>query len=377
VTLAPLLLALLACAPKVPPAPSLPSDTMLRWRPGSELVTLGPEARQDRGLTAAAEALAGAATSPDARLTTTAVRGALALGHYPGAARFVRAVGGKELPAALLDEIPRDAPVDVGWAWRDFADGRRWWVLGWSPRRVQPDPVPSRVEPGQGVGVRVDGARNARLFVVAPSGRWRALQLTPGETRWVAGLDEPGEHRFEVVDGDRVELLFGVFVGEAAPPLAPLPTAVPFVNPLEATEALYAAANDLRRTNGLAPLSRFATFEPLVQEQAACLSLQGRVEHDSEACPGVPGRASQGYFPRGHYYENLAAADSAAEAWEALLASPGHLANLLCADCTHLSIGAATEPAPVPRLFVVWEVMRFPAGEPLPIRGLLRPRAEE
>lgn len=360
---------LLACGPKAgPPLAPGTSDDVLRWRPGPPLPTLGPEARQDRGLTAAAEALAAAATSPDARLTVTAVRGALAAGRYPGAARFVRVLGGKELPPSLLDGVPRGEPVDVGWAWRDFADGRRWWVLGWSPRRVEPDPVPARVEPGGGVGVRVDGPKASRLFVVAPSGSWRALSLKSGETRWVSDLQEPGEHRFEVVDGDRVELLFGVFVGQEPPTVAPLPTVTPLENPFTAVDSLYAAANGLRSANGLGPLTRFPTFEPLAREQAACLSVEGLVEHDSAACPGVPGRAGQGWFPRGHYYENLAVGDTAAEAWQALLASPGHLANVLCRECTHLSIGAATQPTEGGRVFVVWEVMVFPQGEPLPIR---------
>ncbi len=362
-----LLLFALACAPKVPP-PVPPADTLIRWRPGAPLPALGPDARQDRGLTAAAEVLAAAATSPEARLTTAAVRGALAAGRYPGAARFVRVLGGTELPAALLEGVPRGEPVDVGWAWRDFADGQRWWVLGWSPRRVNPDPLPSRVDPGKGVGLRVEGAKNARLFVVSPSGAWRALALAPGETRWVGDLDEPGEHRFEVVDGDRVELLFGVFVGGDAPMLAPLPTKPPREDPLTVVDSLYASVNGLRRANGLAPLTRFTTFEPLVREQAACLSVAGIVAHDSRACPGVPGRATQSWYPRGHYYENLAVADTTAEAWEALLASPGHLANVLCKECTHLSIGAATEPSPERRVYVVWEAMVFPQGEPLPIR---------
>ena len=46
--------------------------------------------------------------------------------------------------------------------------------------------------------------------------------------------------------------------------------------------------------------------------------------------------------------------------------SPGHLANLLCEECTHASIGVALEPVTdrTPRLFVVWELLRFPEGPP-------------
>ncbi len=359
-----MLLALaLACHAPVPlSAPT--RDTTIRYRPGDALPALGAEARVDRGLRAAAEALASAATTADAALSPAAVRGALAIGHYPGPAHFVRVVAGKDLPDSLVEAIPSDVPVDVGYAWRDFADGRRWWVLGWCPRRLELDPVPDTVALGRTVGVRVEGGKNPRLFVVAPTGRWEELKLAPHDTRLVNNLDAPGEYRFEVVDGDRVELLFGVHVGEEVPALAPLRAPKPIENPVASVDRLYTRVNDLRKVNGLRPLTRFPTFEPLVREQAACLSLDGLAAHDTEHCPGVPGRATQGWYPRGHYYEDVAVADTADDAWETLLASPGHLANLMCADCTHLSIGTAIEPVADPRLFVVWEVMAFPDGEP-------------
>lgn len=358
---------LLACHAPIVEAP-VATDDVYRHRPGDALPAIGPEARVDRGLRAAAEALASAATTPDARLNPGAVRGALELGGYPGPARFVRVIGTKELPDSLIASIPGDVAVDVGWAWRDFADGRRWWVLGWSPRRLKLDPVPTVIAPGRGVGVRVEGAKAPRLFVVSPSGSWKTYTIARGDTRWIGGLREVGDWRFEVVDGDRVELLFGVHVGEPVPPLPPLASAKPLENPITAVDGLYRRVNELRKVNGLAPLKRFVDFEMLVREQASCLASEGVAAHSSVLCPGVPGRATQGWYPRGHFYEDVAVADTAAEAWETLLASPGHLANILCADCTHLSVGAAIEPATDPRLFVVWEAMAFPQGEPEPIR---------
>lgn len=362
-----MLFLLFACPTSVSPVPP-PTDAVIRHRPGDDLAALGAGARVDRGLRAAAEALAAAATFPDARLSPAAVRGALELGHYPGNARFVRVVAGKELPDSLIAGVPVGGPVDVGWAWRDFADGRRWWVLGWAPRRVLLDPVPATLPVGRGLGVRVDGARSPRLFVVSPSGAWQTYALSKGDTRWIGGMGEVGDWRFEVVDGDRVELLFGVHVGQSIPPLEPLAGPTRVENPITAVDVLYERVNAFRKVNGLGALKRFVAFEPLVREQAACLASEGVVAHSSVLCPGVPARATQGWYPRGHFYEDVAVANTAAHAWEALLASPGHLANLLCADCTHLSVGAAIEPAHDPRLFVVWEAMAFPEGEPEPIR---------
>ena len=65
----------------------------------------------------------------------------------------------------------------------------------------------------------------------------------------------------------------------------------------------------------------------------------------------------------------VAAAPSAGEAVQIAVDSPGHLQSFLCAPCTHVSIGAALEPVlnGSPRLFVTWELLEFPEGEPVRI----------
>jgi hypothetical protein len=79
----------------------------------------------------------------------------------------------------------------------------------------------------------------------------------------------------------------------------------------------------------------------------------------------VPALAAQTHTPHARHYEDVAAGDTVAEAWERILASPAHLANVLCRTCTHASIGVVSEP---PRLFAVWEMLEFPDGEPVPVR---------
>ena len=66
----------------------------------------------------------------------------------------------------------------------------------------------------------------------------------------------------------------------------------------------------------------------------------------------------------GEHYESIAAAQSAQEALDIVVSSPAHIQTLLCEDCTHISIGATIEPVlnRIPRLFVTWEMIRFPQG---------------
>jgi uncharacterized protein YkwD len=159
-----------------------------------------------------------------------------------------------------------------------------------------------------------------------------------------------------------------VFAGGDFAPLAPLPAAVPPDEPVAAAARLYSALDGLRAVNGLPALSPMPAFEPLVREQAACIATGGEALHRTDLCPGFAARATERFFPRGHYRENVAIATTSAEAWDALLSSPGHVANLLCTECTHVAIGAAAEPRPDGRVFFVWELMNFPEGEPQPRR---------
>jgi uncharacterized protein YkwD len=362
----PTLFGLAGCGVPASEAADLPAR--VAYRPGDLLPALGPDARVDRGLRAAAEELAADATSPDARLTPTATRTALGRAGYPGDARFLAARGGKELPADLLAALPHGAPVDLGWSFRDLPDGSRWWVVGWAPRRASMDPVPRDLAVGQGLALRVDDVASPRLLLGRPDGGVDDIGLVSGTARWVARFDVPGEYRVEVVDGDAVDLLFSLFVGGAAPAAAtPLPGAATTPQPETDLPFLYAALDDLRGSAGLPPLARFADFEPHARAHGACLAAAGVVAHDTPTCPGVPELAKRTHFPRARHTEDVAAGDTAEEAWERVLASPGHRLNLLCKTCTHVAIGASLEGADPPREYVVWEVLEFPDGRPMPV----------
>lgn len=363
---------LVACAGPRSAAPAPERAPMVAYRPGDPLPVLGPDARVDLGLRAAAEELAASATRPDARLTPTAIRLALARAGYPGDARFVRVVAGETLPQALLDALPAGLPVDAGWAWRDLPAlpiragepaGARWWVLGWAPRRAAMDPVPRDLPLDGALSLRVDGVPDPRLLLAAPDGRVSEVSLSEGLARRVERFSVPGEHRVEVLDGDTVALAFSVFVDAAAPAAAPLPGPAQLASVDVAEAELLDAVDGIRRRAGLPSLTRFTDFMPHARAHSACLAAAGLVAHATDRCPGVPFLARQTHYPLARHREDVAAGDTAAEALERVVASPGHLANLLCTDCTHVAIGVASDGA---RSFATFELLSFPHGAPRP-----------
>jgi hypothetical protein len=328
-------------------------------RPGDPLPVLGPEARVDLGLRAAAEELAGSATSLQARLSPGAIRIALSRAGYPGAAHFLLARGGATPPPDLLAALPYGQAVDVGWATRSF-DGANLWILGWAPRRLSVDPLARDVHVGGGLSLRVDGATEPRLLVAAPGGGVREVGITDGVARRIR-FDTPGEHRVEVIDGDRVELLFSVFADTPVPAAALLPGPAAPADPTHDLPYLYGALDRLRAAAGLPPLTPFPAFEPHARAHASCVATAGVVAHRTPTCPGVPELARRTHHPRARHTEDVAAGGTSEEAWQLVTESPGHQLNLLCAECTHVAIGAVASDG---RVYVVWELLTFPDGTP-------------
>ena len=356
---------LLACVHPHPPDSEAPVMVALR---AESMAGLNPNLHPDAGLRAAAEELIAGATRVGARLTPGAMRVALGRSGYPRDARFLRAHSpDATIPQALLEAIPDQVGVDIGWASRPDAAGGATWIVGWAPRIGTLDPIPRDIALDQGLPLRTDGLVDPRLFIGSPDGRAQELAMTDGTARWLDVFHVPGEYRVEVVEGDRVAYLFSLFVDAAPLAASPLPGPAERQNASTVAADLAARVNDLRVSTGLAPLRPFARLEPETIAQAACLASTGEVAHSTPRCPGVPAMAERSYHPRARHHEDVVAADTTEESWERLFDSPGHRLNLLCPSCTHLTVGAATEATDPARVFTVIELMEFPEGEPVPI----------
>ncbi len=366
-------------APQVRYRYGSPSDDAGRW-----LLEQLPDARWDLALLAAARELTAAAADPSARLTPGASHLATSRAGFPGDARFSRLYNGGAFPASLLEDaraVQGDADgLDVALANRRFGDGTVQWVLGVAPHWGEIDPLPRELglDDPLSVQVEVKGTRDLTLFVAPPSGPVHSLSFREGVARWVDLFHLPGEYLLEVVDTapgrSRVLFDFAVFVEQQPGPMQRLPVGIPVADPIQATRWLYEALDDRRRDAGLPRLQRFEPFEPLAREHSALMASSGVLAHVIPGVTeGVGANAWQRFHPRARHYEDLAAAYSAQEALELAWASPGHRRNLLCETCTHVSIGVALEPvaAGPARLFVTWELLAFPQGQP---RRIERPQ---
>ena len=126
------------------------------------------------------------------------------------------------------------------------------------------------------------------------------------------------------------------------------------------------ALNELRIDHGLRPVQRFTLFDTLAREHSAMMGHMGIVAHSLPGYGGVTDKAANFAHPRAAHHENVAAAPTAQAAMKLVELSPAHLQNLLCEECSHVSIGATLEPVldRIPRLFVTWELLEFPQGPP-------------
>jgi len=382
------LLLALACKPPTPAAEPVPE---VRYTPIPEAETEAdawllqrvPGASLDRGLARAARLLAAMAPDPTARITPEAAASALGMAGYPGHASFAKTLNSGAWPDELAElladlALARAQPIDVALARRDYGDGTTLWFVAYAFRPVFVDPMPRDLALDQTLPVRIElgeGAvgHEAVLFVDGPNQPVRAYELATERYQYIDGFHVPGVWRLEVVTTSSTEsqvaLIWTVYVDADPPGPVPLPRGEPATaDPMVDAEALYGALDTLRAEAGLPTLERFELFEPLAREHSAYMAHTGVVDHVLPGVTeGVAARARESFHPKARHHEDLAAAPTWQDALALVELSPGHLRNLHCESCTHVSIGTALEPAVPAKLYVTWELLEFPQGTPRPL----------
>ena len=371
------LLLILSCfAPKIAPKSKAPQ---VRYRPEpayqSPILKILPNATWDKGLESAGDQILLQLRAPQARIPHQAIRIALARVGFPAQARFAKVVNNGAFPKELVRELMLDVGnhrVDLALRSASYGDGTTLWLLGWAPHLIEIDPMPQKVRLDGSFSIRMEAKKNqeAILFIAPPDGMVDQSPLLSSASRSVPSMHIPGEYRYEVIvqsaQGPQVAALFSVFADvepDSIPSISAAP--VPSPNPFVAEKWLYEQVNRLRSDRGLAPLIPFEPFASLAREHSAWMANSGIVAHQIPGVTkGVQHHARQLFHPYAEHYESIAAAQNAQEALDVVISSPAHIQTLLCSDCTHIAIGATIEPVldRIPRLFVTWEMIRFPQG---------------
>ena len=379
---------MVACKPPET-APSKPVETIryevlenTAYR--EELKQILPTATIDASLQQAAQILIAATRDPELPMSVRSMLDAENQAGYPGQAHFMKVMNGGQFPVQQLKALYKHAGLEIGMSKRKFADGRVLWVIGWGRRLLDVDPIPMEVPLDGAVPLRIGDfdAERALLYISAPDRPVERIELLPNAHRWIQDFHVPGEYRFEVLlqrskgssQYNEIALLFSVFVDIPIPRVTSTIVSHASSNPILAEKQLFQSVNQLRVERSLRPLKSFELFVPLAREHSALMASTGTVNHRIDGVTnGVISKAAKLAHPRASHHQNVAAALTADEALALAIDSPGHFQVFLCETCTHMSIGAALEPTFVnPRLFVTWEVLEFPRGEPKRIEKLNR-----
>ncbi|HEU4408513.1 MAG TPA: CAP domain-containing protein [Polyangiaceae bacterium] len=259
--------------------------------------------------------------------------------------------------ASLAAEATRGAPLNrVGLARGPMGDGTEAIVMVLSRRRLSFDaPVARRLGVGGALrlsGRLVDAARGPRLMVTRPDGSTDAKALGPGPAfAGEVALPTAGVYQVELVAEDErgpsVLVNFPVYVGVEPPPLpasrgraagAPESEA-------EAEASLVALTNEARKAAGRRPLEPLPALADVARKHSVDMAEHHFIAHNSPTTGAPSDRVRRAGIGAMYVLENLGAAANAREVHEGLMGSPGHRANILDANATHIGVGVVRDPS--------------------------------
>lgn len=165
--------------------------------------------------------------------------------------------------------------------------------------------------------------------------------------------------------GPTVVANFPLWCGVSPPAslsLGAAPRAEELRDPRQLERRVFALLNDERRLAGLAPLLWDERAAAVARAHSADMSEHDFVGHVSPSTGGPDERAARAGVRTPLVLENVALAYSAQEVHQGLMASPGHRANILSAEATHVGVGVVVgdELGGAPTLHVTQLFLRVP-----------------
>ncbi len=237
-------------------------------------------------------------------------------------------------------------------------------MLSW--RWVDLEPIPRHVDAG--TPLRVRGAltgehRNPTVVVAQPDGQVRRLPAGSGPEFDVrVPTSGAGVYQVEVVGrgehGDTVIANFPVYVGQ------PIPERVRFDvaraeggHDVESVRReLLDLLNETRREAGLPPVREHVGLREVALAHSREMAEQDFIGHTSPRTGSAVDRVRAANLPSSLVLENIGRGYGAAEIHRGLMESPGHRANLVNPDVTHVGIGVVAQPEGSRSAFIVTEV---------------------
>ncbi|HJL04519.1 MAG TPA: CAP domain-containing protein [Polyangiaceae bacterium LLY-WYZ-15_(1-7)] len=241
-------------------------------------------------------------------------------------------------------------------------------VVVLSTRFVELEPIPRRLDVGAEVRLsgRLLGAfARPQLAIARPSGDVERLALGAGPAlAQSVPMAERGAHRVEILAqgprGDTVVANFPVWVGEDPPEEVVLERGGEDVDASGSVEEVHRALlrriNDTRVRRGLQPVVEHPGLDEVALAHSEDMLENEFVGHTSPTTGDAPDRVREAGYRSGLILENIGRGYSANEIHEGLMGSPGHRANILNRDVTHVGIGVVGEPEGSRQAFLATQV---------------------
>lgn len=239
-------------------------------------------------------------------------------------------------------------------------------VVTLSTRWLSLDPVGRAVSPGEPIRLRgrLHGSYEHPTFAVAmPNGNVERRNGSGGrEFDVTIPTTEAGVYEVEILaegpHGDTVMANFPLYVGVDVPSRIALEAEeVGSGEAEDVAEALFRLLNQTRREAGLVPLEYHAGLAGVAEAHSRDMVENGFVGHTSPTTGDAPARVNRAGYRSGLVLENIGRGYSPREIHRGLLASPGHRANILNPDVTHVGVGVVAEPEGQRTAYVVTEVL--------------------
>jgi uncharacterized protein YkwD len=258
-----------------------------------------------------------------------------------------------------LEQMLRGAPKSIGYNRYGIVVvprfAQRLAVVVLSAAGLEMDPVARSTPPGTMLPLRGklrDGYKHPQLEITLPNGSVRHVAEAPGaDFGFAAPIAERGVHRVEILAegpyGLEVLANFPVFAGVDEPPVVIAPPARAVAeqptNETAVAAKLLALLNDARKAANVPPLTEHTGLAEVARAHSDDMVGAGFFGHVSPVNGDPVARVRRKGLGFVTIAENVGRGSTAEEVNTMLLDSPGHRANALDANLTHVGIGVVID----------------------------------